>query len=46
MSRYELHKTSWVNGEKGGLRAGDWEWSLICFANVFLFDNVESTVYF
>ena len=46
MSKYELHKTSWGNGEKGdwGLEIGSG--AFICFANVFLFDNFESTFYF
>ena len=46
MSKYEVHRTSWGNGEKGdwGLEIGSG--AFICFANVFLFDNFESTFYF
>ena len=45
-SKYEVHRTSWDNGEKGdwGLEIGSG--AFICFANVFLFDNFESTFYF
>ena len=46
MSKYEVHRTSWDNGEKGdrGLEIGSG--ALICFANALPFDNFESTFYF
>ena len=46
MSKYEVRSNGWGNGGKGGLRAGDWEWSLYLFCKYFLFDTFESTSYF